>query len=181
MNERDRQYYDFAKENLITFGSMDEPTESTGHSREELLQRRRTEETREKRKEKKRNNKSRNRIINFPTGLLKSSSSQQQNYVSPQNQPQNQPSSSNYRNLAKLTSLEGDGRGENVFDDSGDRPNPDNNGGGLRGIRGSMVRAFVCEHFVANVLLQTFCCKRFVANILLNKPNYIQCGRLFLF
>ena len=61
--EQERQYYNFAKENLITFGSCDEPTSSTGLSQEELLQRRQREEASNKRKEKR---KTKNRIINLP-------------------------------------------------------------------------------------------------------------------
>jgi len=72
-HEQERQYYNFAKENLITFGGWDAPSAGTGLSQEELLQRKRNEETREKRKEKRRNRTGKNRILNFPSSLLKTS------------------------------------------------------------------------------------------------------------
>ena len=138
LNDRERQYYDFAKENLITFGGCDAPTVSTGLSQEELLQRKRSEEERERRKEKRKNNKTRNRIMNFPSSLLKSSN-QQQNHFSQQNPPQNQPWLSHYQKMTTVTTLDSNARGENVYDGNDNRVGTNGNNGRVKGIRASMV------------------------------------------
>lgn len=138
LHEQERQYYDFAKENLITFGGCDAPTASTGLSQEELLQRKRREETREKRRDKRKNKKAKNRIINFPSSLLKASNLQQ-NHFSLQNKQQNHSSSSNYQKMAKFTSLSSNSRRENVYNRNGNSPNSNINAD-RGGIRGSMIR-----------------------------------------
>lgn len=136
--QQEQQYYDFAKENLITFG--DAPSASTGLSQEELLQRRRNEETREKRREKQKRNPIRNRIMNFPSSLLKSGN-QQQNHFSQQNPLQNQT----YQKMDTSLTLDGNIRGENIYDGDDNRPNPNGNNGRGKGIRESIVSTLYSE------------------------------------
>ena len=142
LHEQERQYYDFAKEHLITFGGFtDAQTASTGLSQEELLQRTRGEQTREKKRRNKPSSK--NRLINFPSGLLKAASNQQQNnHLSSQqqnhqqHQHQYQPPSSDYQRMGTgFTSLESNtnSRGDNVYESRGNK----------EGIRESMVSSFL--------------------------------------
>lgn len=137
--EQDRQYYNFAKENLITFGGFDAQTASTGLSQEELLQRKQREEAFNKRKEK-RKTKPKNRILNFPSGLLKSNSPQRSTY-SQQNEPQNV--SSIYHRMSNLAPVQNNGREEDGFDVIGNVPNPNGYTSRGTGLRGSMVSEFV--------------------------------------
>jgi hypothetical protein len=163
LHEQQRQYYDFAKEHLITFGGFDAQTASTGLSQEELLQRTRREETREK---KRRNKPSKNRLINFPSGLLKASN-QQQNHLSQQNQQQNQSPSSVYHRMGTFASLEtSNSRGENVYESSGNNPNPNGNNGRSKGIRESMVSQYLSKNISNNYTeLSTVRCRILLCRI----------------
>jgi hypothetical protein len=68
---RESRYNDYVKENLIMYGDglQDAPSASTGFSQEELLQRKRREETWQKRREK-RVHQTKNRVINLPSSLF---------------------------------------------------------------------------------------------------------------
>jgi len=132
LNERERQYYNYAKENLITFGSCDAPTASTGLSQEELLQRKRREEVRNKRKEKRR---SKNRIVNFPSNLLRGG-----NQFSTHNQHQTLSSSPNYQKMEKSLPHEDRRHVENIYGSNSNNPNSDGNANTDKIIRGSMSR-----------------------------------------
>ena len=158
--EQEKQYYNFAKENLITFGSCDAPTASTGLSQEELLQRKQREEATNKRKEKRRT-KTKNRIINFPSNLRKPNSPQRSHY-SQQNQQQNESLSSTYHKMSTLASLESNSRGENVYNDNDNASNPNGYASQGRGLRGSMVSQ------VLHILKWSFALYREVRNFLLS-------------
>ena len=153
--DQERQYYDYAKDNLITFGRCDVPTVSTGLSQEELLQRKRREETREKRKEKRRNKTSnKQRIFNFSSSLLKTSDQQSHHHHQQQEQQQQQQQqkqkqqqqyspqrkqSLNYKNMATIISLDSNSCVEIVNNGDVDSPNLNSNSSRSKGIRGSMV------------------------------------------
>ena len=156
--DQERQYYDYAKDNLITFGRCDAPTASTGFSQEELLQRKRREETREKRKEKRRNKTNKHRIVNFPSSLLKTSSQQQQQQQQQQQYShQQQQSSSNYKNMATFMSLESNSCGEIANNGNGVSPNQISNSSRDKGIRGSMVSLFVTNGISMCTLCVVLC------------------------
>ena len=137
--EQERQYYTFAKENLITFG--DAPSASTGLSQEELLQRRQREEARNKKSQKKKN-KIKNRLINFGSNLRRSESTQRNQFSTQQNQqrqpPQQQqpPPPSQPSNYRKIQTPESQ---QNIFDPNDNMPNPSGYQTGGRGTRGTMV------------------------------------------
>ena len=105
--QRHRHDYNYVKENLIMFGDGlappngdDAPTASTGLSQEELLQRKRREDTWRKRKEKRSQQKKQNRLINLPSSLFSTHSTSRQQHVHQQqnhlqydySQQQQQPS-----------------------------------------------------------------------------------------
>ena len=146
--EKERQYYDYAKDNLITFGSCDAPTASTGLSQEELLHRKRREDTRQKRKEKRRSKTTKNRIINFPSGLLRGSSGQHQDQhlqQQQQQQQQNQSSPSNYKKMGTSPYLDSDSCGEIINNNNSNKTIPNSKSGRAKGIRGAMVSLFFSD------------------------------------
>jgi len=166
---KERRYYDYAKDNMIMFGQGDAPTVSTGLSQEELLQRKRREDTWQKRKEKRRGHEQKNktnkhRILNLPSILLHSPNGQHQQNHHQQHQVQQQRhqklSLNYYKNMAAVVSLEsscGENRNieQNAIKTSSNRPkrmmkerkeengnegNINSNNSRGKGIRGSMVR-----------------------------------------
>jgi hypothetical protein len=115
---KDRRYYDYVKENLIMFGDGygragggggnggDAPSVSTGLSQEELLHRKRREETWQKRKEKRqlprKVGKTTNKIVNLPTSLFMPHTSrqlQEQQQDQQKQQRQSQGSTMMYRDV----------------------------------------------------------------------------------
>ena len=138
LRDRERQYYNYAKENLITFGTCDEPTASTGLSQEELLQHKRREEVRKevrnKRKEKRRN---RNRIMNFPSNLLRGGNPHHNDFSPQKNDILS--SSPNYQKMKTSLPREDDYYRENIHESNGNSPNSNGNATRGKGIRGSMV------------------------------------------
>ncbi|VEU36993.1 unnamed protein product [Pseudo-nitzschia multistriata] len=119
-----RQYYDFAKDNLVTFGRCDEPTESTGFSQEELLQRKRREDTWQQRRGKRSSKANKQqRIISFPSSLLKRSGKGQAQSAQSQRQYQ-----SGYGNEDTANN----GRGDGLYSNS--------NSGRNKGARSAVVR-----------------------------------------
>lgn len=99
--DRDRRHYDYAKENLLMFGDGygrpggpgDTPSVSTGLSQEELLQRKRRDETWRKRKEKRQQHHPRkpgrtNKVVNIPTSLFSPHTNRQQQQQQQEQQQQ---------------------------------------------------------------------------------------------
>jgi hypothetical protein len=115
--EKDRRYYDYVKENLIMFGDGygrpgipggDAPSVSTGLSQEELLQRKRREETWRKRKEKRQHPRKpakTNKVVNLPTTLFSphTNRQQQQQLLQQQQRPRQQQ-----QQIQELTSMHRD-------------------------------------------------------------------------
>jgi len=120
LHVKEQRYYDYAKDNMITFGQGDAPTVSTGLSQEELLQRKRREDTWRKRKEKRRGHEQKNktnkhRILNLPSILLHSSNGQHQHNHHQIQQHQNQKLSLNYyQNMAAVVSRESSSENGNI-------------------------------------------------------------------
>ena len=128
--QRNDHYYNYAKDNLIMFGGRgadDSPTVSTGLSQEELLHRKRREDTWQKRKQKQTKRKNKNRILNLPSVLLHSSSSSSNNNNGQHNSPRK-------RMVIK-------GKGEY----NGDEASTNSNNSRGKGVRGPMVSFHLME------------------------------------